>query len=203
MIQINLNDINDKDSLGIRDSNVEEIKAKENNKNLEKELEQKNEENKNSMVNEENRTLFHKIFGPIEAGSIRGSIFNMAILSLGTGMLALPKYAANTSIVFACILVIVISILVWWSLLLLSKACEKNQIYNYSKLLQKLYGKPLSITYDIIVILYSFGLLILYNLIIHTSLGEALYGLHFYKDYKTFDLFKRESFWNEWYIKFL
>ena len=199
----NLNDNYDKYSLGIRDSNPEEIKTIENNKNLEEELEQKDDEDKKSMVNKEHRTLFHKIFGPIEAGSIRGSIFNMAILSLGIGMLALPKYAANTSIVFACILIIAISILVWWSLLLLSKACEKNQIYNYSRLLQKLYGKPLSITYDIIVILNSFGILILYNIIIHTSLGEALYGLHFYKDYKTFDLFETESFWDEWYIKFL
>ena len=199
----NLNNNYDKDSIGIRESNPEELKEKEDNKNLEEEEEPQNEEHKNSMINDEQRTLFHKIFGPIEAGSIRGSIFNMVILSLGTGMLALPKYVANTSLVFSCIFVISVCILVWWSLLLLSKACEKNNIYNYSKLLKKLYGKPLSLTYDIIVILYSFGVLILYNVIIHTSLGEAIYGLHYYKYYKKKETFEKESFWNEWYIKFL
>ena len=201
-----------KDSLGIRDSNLEEITPETNNKNLEKKEETAKEEEQNeietierekSLVLDDKRTLFNKIFGPLEAGSIRGSIFNMVILSLGTGMLALPKYVGNTSILFACIFIIVIAILVWWSLLLLSKACEKNQIYNYSKLLKQLYGKPISIIYDIIVILYSFGVLILYNVIIHTTLGEAVYGLHYYDKYDTADKFIKESFWDEWYIKYL
>ena len=87
-------------------------------------------------------------------------------------------------------MIISISILVWWSLLLLSKACEKNQIYNYSKLLQLLYGKAISLIYDIIVILYSFGVLILYNVIIHSTLGEALYGLKYYQTYETAESFK-------------
>ena len=201
-----------KDSLGIRDSNLEEITPETNNKNLEKKEETAKEEEQNeietlerekSLVLDDKRSLFNKIFGPLEAGSIRGSIFNMVILSLGTGMLALPKYVGNTSILFACIFIIVIAILVWWSLLLLSKACEKNQIYNYSKLLKQLYGKPISIIYDIIVILYSFGVLILYNVIIQTTLGEAVFGLHYYDKYDTADKFIKESFWSEWYIKYL
>ena len=201
-----------KDSLGIRDSNLEEITPETNNKNLEKKEETAKEEEQNeietlerekSLVLDDKRSLFNKIFGPLEAGSIRGSIFNMVILSLGTGMLALPKYVGNTSILFACIFIIVIAILVWWSLLLLSKACEKNQIYNYSKLLKQLYGKPISIIYDIIVILYSFGVLILYNVIIQTTLGEAVFGLNYYKYYDTANIFIKESFWNEWYIKYL
>ena len=201
-----------KDSLGIRDSNLEEITPQTNNKNLEKKEETAKEEEQNeietlerekSLVLDDKRSLFNKIFGPLEAGSIRGSIFNMVILSLGTGMFALPKYMSNTSLLFSCILIISISILVWWSLLLLSKACEKNQIYNYSKLLQQLYGKPISLIYDIIVILYSFGVLILYNVIIHSTLGEALYGLYYYKNYETAESFKKDSFWDEWYIKYL
>ena len=207
----NLTDNYAKDSLGIRDSNLEAINSDTNNKNLEKKeetaKEEQNEietlEREKSLVLDDKRSLFNKIFGPLEAGSIRGSIFNMVILSLGTGMLALPKYVGNTSILFACIFIIVIAILVWWSLLLLSKACEKNQIYNYSKLLKQLYGKPISIIYDIIVILYSFGVLILYNVIIQTTLGEAVFGLHYYKYYDTADIFIKESFWNEWYIKYL
>ena len=208
----NLNDSVNRESLGIRDSIIGESSEKENNENLEEEKEEiKNEEKnetktleaKNSLIVENQRSLFHKIFGPIEAGSIRGSIFNMVILSLGTGMFALPKYMANTSLLFSCILIISISILVWWSLLLLSKACEKNQIYNYSKLLQLLYGKAISLIYDIIVILYSFGVLILYNVIIHSTLGEALYGLKYYQTYETAESFKKDSFWDEWYIKYL
>ena len=199
-------------SMGIRDSTLYDNTTEEKNENVEKVEEKEKEEDSNekvtterhdSMVLDNQRSLFLKIFGPMEAGSIRGSIFNMVILSLGTGMFALPKYMSNTSLLFSCLLIIGICILVWWSLLLLSKACEKQKIYNYSKLIRILYGKTLSIIYDSIVILYSFGVLILFNIIIYANLGEAIYGLYYYKIYETFDLFRKESFWNEWYIQIL
>ena len=210
----NLLDNSEKISIGIRDSNVPEsyieerkTEQEEDQKNLDKE-EDKNEEKEtslrhDSMVLDNNRSLFLKTFGPMEAGSIRGSIFNMVILSLGTGMFALPRYMSNTSLLFSCLLIIGICILVWWSLLLLSKACEKSKIYNYSKLIGLLYGKFFSIIYDTIVILYSFGVLILFNIIIYATLGEAIYGLYYYKEYKTLDDFKNKSFWPKWYIQIL
>lgn len=189
----------------------------ENNDNKEKLIShQSEEENKISDSNESShdssdtnlvehkkRTLFHKIFGPMEAGSIRGSIFNMAILSLGTGMLSLPRYIQNTSLALSSGLIVVICIIVWWSLLLLSKACEKNNIFNYSRLIKKLYGKFLAGVYDGIVILYSFGIIILYNVIIFTNLSEAVHGIYFYKKYKKRKEFIEQSFWNEWYIKYV
>ena len=207
---INDNNDNEKISMGIRDSDVytnidkeNEKEEKDDQKELIKEEKIEESERHNSMVLNNKRSLFHKIFGPMEAGSIRGSIFNMVILSLGTGMFALPKYMSNTSLFLSCFLIIGICITVWWSLLLLSKSCEKNKIFNYSKLIELLYGKILSLIYDIIVILYSFGVLILFNCIIFSNLGEALYGIYFYKNHKTLQEFLNDSFWNEWYIKIL
>ena len=186
----------------------------ENNDNKEKLISHESEEgsktsesNENSQDSSDNnlveqKTLFLKVFGPMEAGSIRGSIFNMAILSLGTGMLSLPRYIHETSLALSCVLIIIICIIVWWSLLLLSKACEKNHIFNYSRLIKKLYGIFLSNVYDGIVILYSFGILILYNVIIFTNLTEAVHGVYFYKDFSRDDFIKK-SFWNSWYIKYV
>ena len=210
----NLIDKDERISLGIRDSKARESNIEEeNNKNKEEQIERNNvEDNKQnedesqrkiSLVLEDKRTLFLKIFGPMEAGSIRGSIFNMVILSLGTGMFALPRYMSNTSLFFSCLLIIGICLLVWWSLILLSKACEKQKIFNYSKLIGVLYGKVFSIIYDTIVILYSFGVLILFNIIIYSTLGEAIYGIYFYREYKTLEEFKNTSFWKEWYIQIL
>ena len=201
-------DLEDHFGMGIDDNlsdkNIEEKQDKEKKrKKLIIDEEQESFEHQDGIVLQNKRSLFHKIFGPMEAGSVRGSIFNMVILSLGTGMLALPKYIANTSLCLAVILIIVICIIVWWSLLLLSKACEKNNIYNYSKLIRRLYGKGLSYVYDTIVILYSFGILILFNCIIFSTLCEALYGIYFCKKYNKLELFKEKSFWNSWYIKWL
>ena len=210
-IEENNNNINfnEKISIGIKDSvsssNMEKEKEneEEEEEDVQNELIEKESERHNSMILDNKRSLFHKIFGPMEAGSIRGSIFNMVILSLGTGMFALPKYMSNTSLFLACFLIIGICFAVWWSLLLLSKACKKNKIYNYSKLIELLYGKIFSLIYDIIVILYSFGVLILFNCIIFSNLGEALYGIYYYVQYDTLQKFLNNSFWNEWYIKVL
>ena len=111
------------------------------------------------------RTIFQKWFSPMEAGSIRGSIFNMVILSLGSGCLSLPKYISKTSLILSSSLIIVVGLFVWRALTLISRACDKERIFIYSHLIKKLYGKPLAILYDVIVILNSLGVLILYNVI--------------------------------------
>ena len=73
----NLTDNYAKDSLGIRDSNLEAINSDTNNKNLEKKEgeakgEEQNEietlEREKSLVLDDKRSLFNKIFGLLEAG---------------------------------------------------------------------------------------------------------------------------------------
>ena len=156
------------------------------------------ENNDSNLVENKKRTLFHKIFGPMEAGSI-----SMTILSLGTGMLSLPTYIQDTSLILSCALIIIICIIVWWSLLLLSKACEKTNLFNYSRLIRKLYGKVLGEIYDGIVILYSFGILILFNVIIFANITEAAHGIYFYNINPSLDYFRKQTFWNDWYIKYV
>ena len=108
--------------MGIRDSNIPEPSIEET---YQEEEPQKNEDNAedskedkekllrhNSMVTDNDRILFLKIFCPMEAGFFRGSVFNMVILSLETGMFALPRYMSNTSLFFSCIFIIGICILV-------------------------------------------------------------------------------------------
>ena len=147
------------------------------------------------------RSFINKLFGPMEAGSIRGSIFNLVILSLGSGCLSLPKYIGETSLLMALILVIVIGLLVWWGLNLISKACYKHQTFIYSNLVKKVYGKYLAAFYEINVILYCFGVLILYQVIIYKLVGEAIYNLFYYVNFLDDEDFLKNSFWAEYYIK--
>ena len=149
------------------------------------------------------RSFMNKLFGPMEAGSIRGSIFNMVILSLGSGCLSLPKYVGKTSLSLSIVMILIIGLLVWRALNLVSKACYKKQIFIYSNLVRELYGKRLSLVYDSAVILYSFGVLILYQVIIYTLIGEAIYNLFYYNEYPTNEKFLLESFWGQWYCKYI
>ena len=200
----NDNSSNSNNSINLKDKQNEInnllYTTKENN--LSENLLNKNKSYDSKSTDGETRSMINKIFGPMEAGSIRGSIFNMLILTLGSGLLSLPGYVDHVSILMTSILIIIIALLVWWSLLLLSKACEKNGTYNYSHLIKKLYGKKMSNIYDTIVIIYSFGVLILYQVIIHKLIGESIYYLYYYKDYKDFDDFNENSNWNSFFCRY-
>ena len=73
-----------------------------------------------------NRHFLDKLFGQIKLGSIRESIFNLVILSLGSGCLSLPKYRGKTSLLLGLIMVVIIGLLVWWALILISKVCASK-----------------------------------------------------------------------------
>lgn len=113
----------------------------------------------------DNIPFLKRAFGPLEPGSLRGSIFNMIILTLGSGCLSLPRYVGEISLSFSVFLIIVIGLLVWWNLNLLSSACDISNNYVYSRLVKDKYGNGISLFFNIIVMLYVFGVLILNQVI--------------------------------------
>ena len=99
-------------------------------------------------------------------------------------------------------MVVIQGLLVWWRLILISKVCASKNIYVYSDLITEVYGKPLSIIYNLVVIIYTFGVLILNQTIIFTLLGEAIFKLFYYDKYISNEHFLTESFWSNPYIKY-
>ena len=116
-----------------------------------------------SLIEEgiQNRSLKDRLFGPIDPGSIRGSIFNLAILSLGSGCLAMPQTFAQMSIVVALVDIILAGMAAYWTLNIMIMSSEKYKIYNYSKLVNTLFGKGMSLFLDITMLIYIFGVMIL------------------------------------------
>jgi len=117
------------------------------------------------LNNSSRRSLLNRIFGNLGPGSMRGSIFNLTILSLGSGCLSLPKAVSEMSMVMAIISIILTSLATFWTLSLLGIACEKIKLYNYSKVVRKLYGKKLGVTLDVCIFIYIIGILILYQVV--------------------------------------
>jgi len=111
------------------------------------------------------RTFWERAFSPIRPGSIRAGIFTMSILSLGSGCLALPKKFANMSILVGVIDIILAGLSAYLTLKLLSISATKHKIYDYSKLIKKIVGKNWGNLLDISILIYIFGILILYNVI--------------------------------------
>jgi amino acid permease len=149
----------------------------------------------------EKRTLSQRLFGPIDPGSIRGSIFNLAILSLGSGCLAMPQTFAQMSIFAAIVDIILAGMAAYWTLSIMIMASEKFEIYNYSQLVNKLFGKGLSLFLDITTLIYIFGVMILYQVIAYKLIGGVVNEIGNF-GYKSIDEFLTNSFWSHYNYKF-
>jgi hypothetical protein len=140
--------------------------AKELNKGDEKEEPVLEE---NEMPDGETRgkktTLVNRLFSKMEAGSLRGSIFAMSSLALGTGCLTLPMHFEEMSFLTALVVLILGSLAAYWSLTLLIKACAVSRIYDYSQLVKNVWGKGPALFLDINILLYIIGILISYQVI--------------------------------------
>jgi hypothetical protein len=144
---------------------IENSKMPINEEYTSDEKEQPNDEGVAPFAEGKKRKLVNRLFGKIEAGSIRGSIFNMVILSIGSGCLAIPKAMSQMSLLMGIIDIFLMAACTYWTLNMLTIASEKFQVNHYSKLVKKLYGNKVGFILDFNVLIYIFGVLILYQVI--------------------------------------
>lgn len=147
---------------------VEEEKNPKNNQSSEYALD------KNPLIQHETvenpssdteRTRLQRILGPMTPGSLRGSVFSLSVLSVGTGCLSLPQRFGQMSILVAVIEVFLAGLAAYWTLCLMiiaAKSCNKS---DYSKVIKHYWGKGWSKFLDVVIIIYQFGILILYQII--------------------------------------
>ena len=184
--------------------------AEENNKeDLKEEIIESERESKDTValgdIPEEQldkRSCLKRTFGKMNPGSLRGSIFNLCILSLGTGLLAIPQKIGYMSLVLSPIVIILSGLANFWSLNILVNMSIKFNLNTYESIVNKLLGKKISLFLGIIMSINQIGIIILYQVILYKLLGGAINeigGL----GYKSVDDFAKNSFWNKLWIKFV
>jgi hypothetical protein len=112
-----------------------------------------------------NRSFIQRIFGKIEPGSIRGSIFSMIILTLGPGCLAIPKTVGDMSLIVGLTSLILSALASYWTLYTLSHTSQKYKIFKYSDLVRHIIGNKLGIVVDVFIIIGTIGILVLYKVV--------------------------------------
>jgi hypothetical protein len=112
-----------------------------------------------------NKTIYERLFSPMDAGSLRGSVFAMSSLALGTGCLALPKNFGTMSFTGALLTLIFGSAVAYWSLIIMIEASRKTKCTEYSRLVKESLGNKLALFLDIMILIYIFGILISYQVI--------------------------------------
>lgn len=148
-----------------------------------------------------NRTCLNKLFGELTPGSVRGGIFNLSILSLGTGCLALPQKFHAMTLIGSPIIIILAGIVNCWSLYILSTMAHKYDTKSYSELACKTQGKKLSKLLGGAIIVFIFGLIIIYQVILYKLIGGIINELGGY-GFISLDEFLNVSFWKEYIYKF-
>lgn len=146
--------------------NVIEEKNNSNEKLLKKE--NQNDDIEGSETVEKynaNRKWYQNVFSKVQPGSIRASIFSLSILSIGTGCLSLPQRFGQLSVLLCSILVVLAGFAAYWTLDLLIYASLKSGETTYSKVIAKICGPRWAKFLDITMIIYIYGVLIIYQII--------------------------------------
>ena len=146
--------------------------------------------------------LIQKLLNNISSGSLTSCVFNLCILSLGTGSLALPQKIGYMSLLFSPIIIILSGLVNYWSLNVLANASKKFSINSYEGIVTKLFGKSLSVFLGIIMCINQTGMIILYQVILYKLLGGVINEI-FNLGYLGVEDFAKNSFWNELNIKFI
>jgi hypothetical protein len=185
-----------------KDSVNENISLKNNNNKID------NSNNKTELNSEEeieevdNRTCFQKTCGKMGPGSMRGCIFNLCILSLGTGSLALPQKIGFMSMVASPIVIFVSGAINYWTLTILGDVGRKYKLRKYEDIVSKLFSQQLSTFLGFVMVLNQSGMIILYQVIMYKLLGGVI-NEFFSLGYANVEEFVEESFWSKKNVKFL
>jgi amino acid permease len=112
-----------------------------------------------------NKAFFDRCFSKINEGSLRASIMSITTIALGPGCLALPAKFKEIGFSFMIILILLGSLIAYWSLKIMIIASKKLKVDEYGKIATKAFGKYMGWFIDGVIVFYVFGVLISYQVI--------------------------------------
>lgn len=113
----------------------------------------------------ERKTFLKRYFSKMGPGSLRGSIFNLSIVSIGIGALTLPKTYADLGLFASLIFTVFFAFASYWTLNMIVYAARKSDLVIYGQVCEHYLGKAGSYVYDIANIILLFGVITVYQII--------------------------------------
>ena len=168
------------------------INAKSEPSEKDEEIEKKEKENTNTEIETEKKSFFQKIISQFKAGTMVNSIFNISIISLGSGVFAIPVKVQYMTLIFTPVYVILAGIANLISLLMISFVVDKTNILDFYQIALKTLGKPFAVMINIGTIGYSYGLVILFQVMVYKLLGGIINDIGGY-DYESLNEFVEKS----------
>ena len=139
----------------------------------------------------------------MKEGSIQGSVFSLSALALGIGAFSLPIRCSQLGCFWYSISIVLGAVAAYWTLSNLIQSARVVKGEEYSTSVRRIIGKIPAILIDIILMIYLFGIIIQFDVIIYSLIGRTYYEFFVDKNkYNEYDLFKQDK-WDLYYIKFL
>jgi hypothetical protein len=112
------------------------------------------------------RTFFDRTFSKVGKGSLRGSIFSLCASAIGSGVLSLPYVLALNGWLLGMFFIMIGAVSSWWSNKILARLAIQENLPNLSKLTDKAGGPILTKFLQWMILIYTFGSCISYQIII-------------------------------------
>ena len=151
------------------------------------------------------KTCFERIFGKVEDGSMRGSIFILTNVSLGVSVFSMGNVFKVLGIVPGTVFCILLSLIGYYTLKLLGRICNNEKVYDLSELIKLKFGIYIQVIFDVTNVIYLGSVMITSQLIACKVLGYVIYDCGgFASSYQTIDSFiSDKEMWNSWVARFI
>ena len=138
----------------------------------------------------------------MKEGSIQGSVFSLSSITLGTAGFSLPIRCAQIGCFWYSICIFLGAYASYWTITKLVESARKVKSEEYSTSIRRIIGRIPAILIDIVLMLYLFGIIVQFNVIIYALIGRTYFDFFGDKDkYIDFNLFSEDK-WSSKYIKY-
>lgn len=116
------------------------------------------------------KNYWSRTFGAMHQGSVRGSIFALCAVAIGSGVLSLPYVLVKSGWILGTLLIIIGATTGYLSMYMIIKRTLEHNVKNFSELAFLAGGKKLSILLQISILSFMFGACLSYQIISKYSL---------------------------------
>ena len=123
----------------------------------------------------------------------------MTNMCLGTSIFTFASWAKSFGLFWILVGCIVVAAIDYWSIMNCSIASSKVEEDDFSEVARKILGKKSKVILNILIIIYSYAVLITFYVLIFALFSRFIQSVGFRGDYQTYDEFYEKK-WGKAYI---
>ena len=111
------------------------------------------------------KTLYSRICGNVEEGSLRISTFTLITFTVGAGCLCMPYIFSKIGILFSSIFLLILVLVSYWMINSLQSVSKKFVVPSFNMLVEKILGSKVALFVEIFIFTKYFLVLVSYIMI--------------------------------------